>query len=72
MSTVREGFDASDRYHQCDSAVEALVQSIVNWYRTFEYVPDEVVLTRIESQHAKYFARMVALQWVRKWTQCEY
>ena len=41
-----------------------------DWHRTFEHVPDEVVLRRIELQHAGYFARMVALQWVRKWTQC--
>ena len=43
-----------------------------NWYRAFEYVPDEVVQTRIESQHSTYFAQMVALQWVRRWTQYEW
>ena len=31
-----------------------------DWHRTFEHVPDEVVLQRIEQQHAGYFARMVA------------
>ena len=41
-----------------------------NLHRTFDYVPDEVVLQRTEMQHAGYFARMVALQWVRRWTQC--
>ena len=41
-----------------------------DWHRNFEHVPDEVVLRRIELQHARYFARMVALQWVRRWTQC--
>ena len=42
-----------------------------DWYRAFEYVPDEVVQMRIESQHSTYFAQMVALQWVRRWTQQE-
>ena len=42
-----------------------------DWYRAFEYVPDEVVHTRIELQHSTYFAQMVALQWVRRWTQQE-
>ena len=42
-----------------------------DWYRAFEYVPDEIVQTRIESQHSTYFAQMVTLQWVRRWTQQE-
>ena len=42
-----------------------------DWYRAFEYVPDEVVQTRIELQHSTHFAQMVALQWVRRWTQQE-
>ena len=28
----------------------------MDWHRTFEHVPDEVVLRRIELQHAGYFA----------------
>ena len=35
----------------------------------FEYVPDEIVQTRIELQHSTYFAQMVAHQWVRRRTQ---
>ena len=43
-----------------------------DWYRAFQYVPDEVVQTRIELQHSTYFAQMVALQWVQRWTQQDY
>ena len=43
-----------------------------DWYRAFQYVPDEIVQTRIELQHSTYFAQMVALQWVRRWTQQDY
>ena len=43
-----------------------------DWYCAFQYVPDEVVQTRIELQHSKYFAQMVSRQWVRRWTQQDY
>ena len=42
-----------------------------DWHRTFQHVPDEVVQTRIELQHST-IAQMVALQWVRRWTQQDY
>ena len=39
------------------------------WHDAFEHTPDEVTMTRIELQHAEYFARMAALKWVRYWTR---
>ena len=35
------------------------------WHGAFEHTPDEVTMTRIELQHAEYFARMAARYWSR-------
>ena len=39
-----------------------------DWHDAFEHTPDEVTMTRIELQHAEYFARMTALKFVRYFT----